>query len=73
VTVGNDDRVLISTIGTGANNVRNVLLVYDPNASTTSAITNVQIAPAPPASPLLQAPPGRPFLASRGQLLASPA
>jgi uncharacterized protein (TIGR03437 family) len=72
VAVGNDDRVLISTIGTGANNLGNVLLVYDPAAAASSALSSVQIAPAPPASPLLPPPSGRPFLASRSQLTASP-
>ena len=71
VAVGGDERVLISTIGTGANNTANVLLTYDPNASGTSSLQAVQITPAPPANPALPAPSGRLFLASRSQLLAS--
>jgi uncharacterized protein (TIGR03437 family) len=71
VAVGSDERVLISTIGTGANNIANTLLIYDPNASSTTALASVPIAPAPPANPLLPPPSGRAFLASRSQLLAS--
>lgn len=71
VAVGADERVLISTIGTGANNTANVLLVYDPNAASTNSLQAVQITPAAPASPVLPAPSGRLFLASRSQLLAS--
>jgi len=71
VAVGTDNRVLISTIGTGANNTANVLLTYDPNAADTNSVQAVQITPAAPASPVLPAPSGRLFLASRSQLLAS--
>jgi uncharacterized protein (TIGR03437 family) len=71
IAVGGDGRVLISTIGTGANNAGNVLLVFDPQASSTSALTSVQLSPPAPASPLLPAPSGRVFLASRSQLVAS--
>ncbi|MBI1896857.1 MAG: hypothetical protein HYS04_10055 [Acidobacteria bacterium] len=71
VAVGNDERVLISTIGTGANNLQNVLLIYDPAASETSALAPVQITPPAPASPLLPPPSGRIFLAARSQLQAT--
>src|SRR4051794_12965315 len=71
VAVGADERVLISTIGTGANNLSNVLLTFDPGASASNSLEAVQITPAAPGSPLLPAPSGRLFLASRSQLLAS--
>ena len=72
VAVGAEGRVLISTIGTGAGNIANVLLVYDPAAQATSSLTSVPVAPPPPQSPLLPAPSGRIFLSSRSQLQATP-
>ncbi len=72
IAVGNDERVLISTIGTGAGNLANVLLLYNPNASNTVSVTDIAVTPPPPTPPQLPAPSGRPFLASRSQLLASP-
>ena len=73
IAVGYDERVLISTVGTGQNNAFNVLLVYDPAASgTNQAITAVTVAPPAPANPLL--PPqnlGRPALIPRSFLSAS--
>lgn len=73
VAVGFDERVLISTIGTGQNNLFNVLLIYDPAAGTSSqAISSVPVAPPPPASPLLpQQAFGRPLLANRSFLQAT--
>ena len=68
VAVGLDERVLISTIGTGAGNAQNVLLVFDPS---NNSVGNVSITPAPPSSPVLPAPSGRPALAVRSQLAAS--
>jgi uncharacterized protein (TIGR03437 family) len=73
IAVGGDERVLISTVGTGANNTLNVLLIYNPEASgTNQAITPVPIAPPAPANPLL--PPanlGRPALIPRSFLETS--
>jgi len=71
VAVGKDERVLITTIGTGAGNQANTLLLYDPQATESRAISNVVLAPPPPASPLLPPPSGRPFLSYRSQLLAT--
>lgn len=68
VAVGSDERVLISTIGTGAGNAQNVLLIYDP---LDNSIGNVSITPAAPTPPSLPAPSGRPALAVRSQLIAS--
>ena len=74
VAVGYDDRVLISTLGTGANNALNVLLVYDPTqGSSTQSLSSVNVVPPPPASPLLpQQNFGRPALSNRSFLQATP-
>ncbi|MGH9657724.1 MAG: YncE family protein, partial [Bryobacteraceae bacterium] len=70
VAVGGDGRVLITTIGTGANNAANTLLIYDPQANTGSDLIVVAIPPSTPAPPV--APPsGRPALATRSALLTT--
>jgi len=71
VAVGNDERVLISTIGSGTGNLSNVLLLYDPNAQNSNPIMNIAVTPPPPMPPQLPPPSGRTFLQSRGQLRAS--
>ncbi len=68
VAVGFDEKVLISTIGTGAGNAQNVLLLFNP---ADNSIGNVSITPAAPTPPSLPAPSGRPALAVRSQLIAS--
>src|ERR1051326_4484203 len=70
VAVGADERVLISTIGTGGNN--NSLLIYDPAASGPTSLIPVPVPPAPPLPPQLPAPSQRQFLASRSQLTVTP-
>src|SRR5262249_55814759 len=45
VAVGNDERVLISTIGSGTGNLSNVLLLYDPNAQNSSPVMNIAVTP----------------------------
>jgi uncharacterized protein (TIGR03437 family) len=70
VAVGFDERVLISTIGTGTG--ASVLLTYDPAAASQSGLRNLAIAPAAPATPALPPPNGVMALASRARLLASP-
>jgi len=72
VAVGADGRVLITTIGTGpSNNLTNTLLLYDPQATATSAIANVVVTPPAPTPTQLPAPAGRPFLSYRSQLIAT--
>lgn len=71
VAVGSDERVLISTIGTGSGNSQNVLLIYDPSATGPSAIGNVSVTPPPPQPPQLPPPGGRQFLETRSQLASS--
>ncbi|MFN7923433.1 MAG: hypothetical protein U0Q16_25250 [Bryobacteraceae bacterium] len=74
VAVGADERVLISTVGTGQGNQFNVLLIYDPFAPAgAQAVSAVPVSPPPPANPLL--PPnnfGRSGLTNRSYLQASP-
>lgn len=73
IAVGADEKVLITTIGTGANNAANVLLIFDPRPDVESTgIENVLITPGPPASPLLPPPAGRVAFAPRTNLIATP-
>jgi uncharacterized protein (TIGR03437 family) len=69
VAVGADERVLITTIGTGANNTQNTLLIYDRNIGS---LANVVVTPPAPQSPLLPPPSGRAFLTNRSRLEATP-
>ncbi|HUQ91592.1 MAG TPA: hypothetical protein VM120_07910, partial [Bryobacteraceae bacterium] len=69
VGVGNDGRVLITTIGTGVGNSQNTLLIYDPNDN--GAIDTVVVVPPAPAIPPGAPPAGRAFLSNRSQLTAS--
>ncbi|MBI4875042.1 MAG: hypothetical protein HY822_10465 [Acidobacteria bacterium] len=71
VAVGADERVLITTIGTGTNNAANTLLLWDPNATDSNALGNVVITPPTPMPPQLPPLSGRPFLAGRSQLIAT--
>ena len=64
IAVGADGRVLITTIGSGAGNLLNTLLVYDPSVTESGAsLSTVPVAPPPPLPPTLPAPSGRTFLA----------
>ncbi len=71
LAVGGDERVLITTIGTGPGNAANTLLVYDPNAVDSANVSNVLITPPAPQPPQLPALAGRIFLATRSQLIAT--
>jgi uncharacterized protein (TIGR03437 family) len=71
VAVGADERVLITTIGTGTNNAASTLLIWDPNATDFNALANVVFAPPTPMPPQLPPTSGRPFLAGRSQLLTT--
>ena len=72
VAVGADERVLISTIGAGVNNSTNVLVIFDPAAGPSGRLTAVPVTPPAPAIPQVSQPSGRPSLASRSFLQASP-
>lgn len=71
IAVGADGRVLVTTIGSGAGNLLNTLLIYDPSITDTQSLATVPVAPPPPLPPTLPAPSGRTFLANRSQLLAT--
>ena len=68
VAVGNDGRVLISTVGNGG---QNVLLIYDPSQPSASALSNVAIAPTAPTPPTLPPPSGRATLSLHSKLLTT--
>lgn len=72
IAVGADERVLISTIGSGAGNASNVLLIYDPSAQGTAALSPVTVTPPPPQLPNLTPPTGKQFQNARSRLQASP-
>lgn len=69
VAVGSDERVLVSTIGTGAGNLQNILLIYNPDDNS---INNTTINPPPPTPPQLPPPVGRPALGLRSKLVSTP-
>lgn len=71
VAVGSDGRVLITTIGSGAGNLLNTMLVFDPAVTDGETLATVPVAPPPPLPPTLPAPSGRTFLANRSQLIAT--
>ncbi len=72
VAVGSDDRVLITTIGSGQNNLLNTLLIFDPGvADTTRILSTVPVVTPPPLPPTLPPLAGRVFLANRSQLVAT--
>jgi len=72
VAVGVDGRVLITTIGSGAGNLLNTLLIYDPSVKDTArTLETVPVATPPPLPPILPPLAGRAFLANRSQLIAT--
>ena len=71
VAVGKDERVLISTTGSGVANGSNVLLRYDPSATSGNAIVPLTVAPPVATPPTLPPPNGRAFLSARSQLIAT--
>lgn len=72
VAVGADERVLISTSGSGTGNTSNVLLIYDPTVTGTPSLTPVPVTPPPPQAAALPAAGGKGFLAAKSRLLATP-
>lgn len=69
VAVGANEKVLISTIGTGTG--ANVLITYDPSASTSSALQSITVGPPAPIAPQLPPPNGIMFLAGKARLQAT--
>lgn len=72
VAVGGDGRVLITTIGAGAGNLLNTLLLFDPAATGGVSLATVPVTTPPPMPPQLPPPAGRVFLTNRSQLIATP-
>ncbi|MBI3210339.1 MAG: beta-propeller fold lactonase family protein [Candidatus Solibacter usitatus] len=70
IAIGGDDKVLISTIGTGPGNSQNTLLIYDPNNN--GSIDTVVVVPPTPQAPPGAPPAGRAFLANRSVLAPTP-
>jgi uncharacterized protein (TIGR03437 family) len=70
LAVGLDEKVLISTAGTSAG--QSVLITFDPNAATLSALKSVAVAPPAPSAPQLPPPGGVMALASHSHLQATP-
>lgn len=69
VAVGFNEKVLISTIGTGTG--QDVLITYDPTTDATHALQAIVIAPTAPSAPSLPPPGGVMALASHARLQAS--
>lgn len=69
VAVGFNEKVLISTIGTGTG--QDILITYDPTADAAYALQAVVIAPPAPSVPALPPPGGVMSLASHARLQAS--
>jgi len=68
VAVGSDERVLISTTGSGT---ADVLLIYNPSPTAATALTSISVTPSAPAAPTFPPPSGRPFLSAHSQLRAT--
>ncbi len=71
VAVGSDDRVLISTTGSGTAATANLLLIYNPAPGAATALTSIVITPSAPTAPTFPPPSGRPYLAVHSQLRAT--
>lgn len=72
VEVGADGRVLISTQGTGANNLNNTLLIYDGTQTQQNQVQPVQFPPPPPTPTGQPAVFARPVTTFRGKLIRTP-
>jgi uncharacterized protein (TIGR03437 family) len=68
IAVASDERVLISTTGSGTTNV---LLLYDPSPNAPAPLTALAVAPVAPLAPTFPAPSSRAFLAAHSQLRAT--
>jgi uncharacterized protein (TIGR03437 family) len=73
VAVGADEKLLITTIGTGVNNAQNILLIFDPFAGEDGTpIQNVILTPQAQLPPALPPPNGYPSFSSRATLVPTP-
>lgn len=72
VAVGYDEKVLLTTIGTGPNNAANTLLTFDPSPeASANPIGSVTFVPPVPTPPVLPPPAGRVAFAPRTNLIAN--
>ncbi|MBL8173985.1 MAG: beta-propeller fold lactonase family protein [Bryobacterales bacterium] len=70
VAVGGDERVLITTIGSGTNNADNRLMLFDPFAEGTDVLRSIPVTlPAPAAPGTITS--SRVFMSTRSNLMAS--
>jgi len=71
VAVGGDERVLITTTGSGTNNAENRLLLFDPYSEGSENLRAVPTTLPPPAPPQVPAPSSRVFMSTRSNLAVS--
>jgi uncharacterized protein (TIGR03437 family) len=71
VAVGGDERVLITTVGSGANNADNRLMLYDPNAAGEEALRAIATTLPAPTTPPTTTTSSRIFMSTRSNLAAS--
>lgn len=71
VAVGGDERVLISTVGSGTGNSENRLLLYNPNLSGEEALLAVPVTLPAPTTPQTPAPSSRVYMSTRSNLTSS--
>jgi uncharacterized protein (TIGR03437 family) len=71
VAVGGDDRVLITTLGSGSGNAENRLLLYNPNEMGEEALRPLPSTLPAPAVPQTPAPSSRVYMSTRSNLTAS--
>ncbi|MCX6637049.1 MAG: hypothetical protein NT090_18495, partial [Acidobacteria bacterium] len=71
VAVGGDERVLITTLGSGASNAENRLLLYDPNLTGEDALRAVATTLPAPTTPSTTVTSSRVYMMTRSNLTAS--
>jgi uncharacterized protein (TIGR03437 family) len=71
VAVGGDERVLITTLGSGASNAENRLLLYDPNLAGEDALRAVATTLPAPTTPTTTITSSRVYMSTRSNLTAS--
>jgi len=72
IAVGADERVLITTLGSGSNNSENRMLLYDPSAVEAESLRAVATTLPAPTTPASTPTPGRAYNVSRSHLVATP-
>jgi len=72
IAVGADERVLITTLGSGSNHSENRMLLYDPSAVEAESLRAVATTLPAPTTPASTPTPGRAYNLSRSHLVATP-